>query len=88
MAIRQFAAPAGQLVTVTVKPVGQRAGITDPELFIVSGFGTVVPAGALRCDLNGPGGMETISFVTPVQGVYGIIVTTKAGSSNYALTVS
>lgn len=89
VAIRQFAAPAGQIVTVQVRPVGPRSGITDPELFIVSGFGTVVRAGALAgANANGPGGKEEVSFLTPVQGVYGIIVTTIAGSSNYALTIN
>lgn len=87
--VRQFSAPAGQLVHVTVLPTGPRASMTDPELFVVFGTSTVVRGGEIDDSTSGgPGSSEFVSFITPAQGTYGIIVTMKAGSSNLALTVS
>jgi hypothetical protein len=89
VAIRQVSLTAGQLVDINVVPTGPRAGITDPELFVVNGASTVVRSGATwSSSTHGTGGHEEVTFVAPTTGVYGIIVTTKAGSSAYALSVS
>jgi len=55
----------------------------------VFGTSTVVRGGEIDDSTSGgPGSSEFVSFITPAQGTYGIIVTMKAGSSNLALTVS
>jgi hypothetical protein len=92
VAVRDTFLTAGVPVTIAVTPTN--AG-QDPELFLFgddpavpSSFVKARPAASAASTFNGAGATESVTFTPTRSGWFGVVVTNKAGSGNYTLSLS